>query len=733
MKTHFKRPPAYQMRLIGLSACLVLAALLVALAIYFLFNGALSAQIQQLGDYAVSNAATVETRIRDECRRVFDQMTFDNQLTPLLYSAQPTAGELLAGLKRLDSYREPSAWIDSLYIYNAQNDTFYVSSEHSTQAVQPMGELFDMQVRDLVANCREYQNMQPISRTLGVSYPRLETLSYVTYLRYNTFPQGTAPWVLVINVRQDAYFSGLWQPSPDVEFRVDCVDKSGVTQLSLTGSAIGEDLSGLPHIRRVLEEDGKRGFFHEIVDGQSCIVFFDAAFSDYWTLCYAVSQQYISSLFGMRSQLSSLLVLLLLLIALVSLAGMLIRRLMRYQRQQQEALEQAHEMQRERAYHERCARLRRLLSDVLDETERQDLMHTCDLKPVPDLPLTLITLQQRQYNAFCRSVDLKRQELIRFSVCSLAFEIAKDHRPLMAVDGDAGAIYLLTQSEHPQELGIALCTQLNGLVDLQYAILVSHPFASMSDLPAAYRWAQDNLPCLQMHPDPCVIDYQAVVQAEARHSVYPDATVKQLLSAVMTLDMQTAGQLLHRAFEQMTQGSYKAFRVALMQMLVALDENLTLLCARNGVEDACSSITLFGVAGMENIQEMEEELCSLLEGVEAAISTRREDKYIDLLERVDRLIEERISDALFGVNELAEAVAYTSTYIGRLYRRYRGVTLSESMLRARMERARALLAGTDLPINQVAEQSGFADATYFYRAFKKANGVTPNVYRQNNR
>ena len=55
------------------------------------------------------------------------------------------------------------------------------------------------------------------------------------------------------------------------------------------------------------------------------------------------------------------------------------------------------------------------------------------------------------------------------------------------------------------------------------------------------------------------------------------------------------------------------------------------------------------------------------------------------------------------------------------------------MLRARMERARALLAGTDLPINQVAEQSGFADATYFYRAFKKANGVTPNVYRQNNR
>ena len=78
MKTHFKRPPAYQMRLIGLSACLVLAALLVALAIYFLFNGALSAQIQQLGDYAVSNAATVETRIRDECRQVFDQMTFDN-------------------------------------------------------------------------------------------------------------------------------------------------------------------------------------------------------------------------------------------------------------------------------------------------------------------------------------------------------------------------------------------------------------------------------------------------------------------------------------------------------------------------------------------------------------------------------------------------------------------------------------------------------------------------------
>ncbi len=48
----------------------------------------------------------------------------------------------------------------------------------------------------------------------------------------------------------------------------------------------------------------------------------------------------------------------------------------------------------------------------------------------------------------------------------------------------------------------------------------------------------------------------------------------------------------------------------------------------------------------------------------------------------------------------------------------------------RLERARALLRDTDLPIGEVALDSGFGDGAYFARAFRAATGLTPRDFRR---
>jgi AraC-like DNA-binding protein len=47
----------------------------------------------------------------------------------------------------------------------------------------------------------------------------------------------------------------------------------------------------------------------------------------------------------------------------------------------------------------------------------------------------------------------------------------------------------------------------------------------------------------------------------------------------------------------------------------------------------------------------------------------------------------------------------------------------------RLERARELLTGTSLSLNQIAEVLGYADAANFTRAFKRWTGVSPSHYR----
>lgn len=59
-----------------------------------------------------------------------------------------------------------------------------------------------------------------------------------------------------------------------------------------------------------------------------------------------------------------------------------------------------------------------------------------------------------------------------------------------------------------------------------------------------------------------------------------------------------------------------------------------------------------------------------------------------------------------------------------------GTGASEYIRFKRMEHAKNLLLNGNLPISQIAEQSGFDDCNYFIRIFKKYVGETPSKYRK---
>ena len=50
----------------------------------------------------------------------------------------------------------------------------------------------------------------------------------------------------------------------------------------------------------------------------------------------------------------------------------------------------------------------------------------------------------------------------------------------------------------------------------------------------------------------------------------------------------------------------------------------------------------------------------------------------------------------------------------------------------RLEKAKELLSTTDLPISEVAYETGFQDSLYFTRLFKNKIGIPPTVYRTQN-
>ncbi|MCR2807600.1 helix-turn-helix domain-containing protein [Paenibacillus soyae] len=91
-------------------------------------------------------------------------------------------------------------------------------------------------------------------------------------------------------------------------------------------------------------------------------------------------------------------------------------------------------------------------------------------------------------------------------------------------------------------------------------------------------------------------------------------------------------------------------------------------------------------------------------------------------------VEEHYREDL-SIQLLSEQFNVNANYISQLFRKEAGTTFTQHLTELRVDYACRLLTETDLPINEIAEQSGYSDYFYFSRIFKRSTGTTPSSYR----
>lgn len=82
------------------------------------------------------------------------------------------------------------------------------------------------------------------------------------------------------------------------------------------------------------------------------------------------------------------------------------------------------------------------------------------------------------------------------------------------------------------------------------------------------------------------------------------------------------------------------------------------------------------------------------------------------------------------LGELATAACVSPSYLSRVFRKQYGCAPGAALELVRLERARTMLARSNLTIGQVAGACGFADPLYFSRRFRAAHGIAPSAYRE---
>jgi len=84
------------------------------------------------------------------------------------------------------------------------------------------------------------------------------------------------------------------------------------------------------------------------------------------------------------------------------------------------------------------------------------------------------------------------------------------------------------------------------------------------------------------------------------------------------------------------------------------------------------------------------------------------------------------------LNEVAERFHFNPSYLSRSLKKILGVNFNHIVQEARLKQACRLLIHTSTPVEEIANEVGYSNITYFYRIFHKTYKATPAEYRKEN-
>ncbi|MFJ2044871.1 AraC family transcriptional regulator [Paenibacillus taichungensis] len=121
----------------------------------------------------------------------------------------------------------------------------------------------------------------------------------------------------------------------------------------------------------------------------------------------------------------------------------------------------------------------------------------------------------------------------------------------------------------------------------------------------------------------------------------------------------------------------------------------------------------------------------LLASLTEASPPLKEDSQM-MIQRTKDYIDEHSNENL-TVEYLAGMAGLSPKYYVDLFKRRYGMSTTDYISSLRINRAKQLMAGTEMRLRDIAHQVGYQDEFYFSRKFKKAMGISPSVYMNSRR
>jgi len=710
--------------------------------LYFNFEGIVLKQIYQEAKNGLDQTSK-ESELMTTTASVFARQIYnDGVISNLLNYRSPDITDTTIAIRQLDAYRATSPYIDSIYVYNHSNGTFYTSSDKGTNAIYYRQEFYDQALVEIIDRFDEYPVLTPIPRSISVQFPTPQQTDCYTFLFYNTLGNGDK--IIVVNISQDKLRLASGYSNRYQEVDTFVMNPSGILVSASQKHPMLTDISAEPFVKRILSTNNTSGYFADAVDGVKSLVTYSYPDTLNWRYVRVIPyERIVEQIQSMKTKTIAF-------SSFTLIGGLLVsyilsRRLSLNVDRKLSRLSTLEAEQRSSLHQLKQDFMRKLILDSspygLDSNvERQ--LQAYHLRLRPDWSYLLILFRIDHYAKYTDEYHYQDRGLMKFAFINIACELLSDTSPSEGVDMGEDCIAILWRPDPDTANGAEWKSVLSKkleevrdsaqeLLKLSVTAAVNSAPGPVNELSLQYDQALDVSLYRMFSGHGAILFGSDYAERETREYVYPVLKEKALLDTLMLGKFAELKDMLVDLLNEHLDGSLVSFHLVTSHLAIKLNHAIASLIKNHNLSMEFNVQSVFlQLNRAETLQEIEQLYFSLFDRLAEALDDKKNAKQDDLVTRIRTYIEQGYADQSLSVDSIADRLGMSATYIGRLFKKGSGGTILDYIVEVRMTQAKELLHGTEHSVSEIADRVGFNNVTYFYRVFKKYSGMTPSEYRK---
>lgn len=224
-----------------------------------------------------------------------------------------------------------------------------------------------------------------------------------------------------------------------------------------------------------------------------------------------------------------------------------------------------------------------------------------------------------------------------------------------------------------------------------------------------------------------IILYNSIKDYAKNICEYPEEIEKEIIYGILSNNRSIIHTCLDKFMDEIDTAPYSTILTHVNRLLSAADS----IPNNETAEEQTTVNYLEIMTRMETITEIKDFVLHRFENLAIKLSDTKTDYRKNMIvDAVVDFIDEHYKDPNLSIDIIANAVNRSANYTRSIFKQIKGISISEYISNKRFDEVCRLLIETEQSAQEIGKQIGLNSGSYFYTAFKKHTGCTPDQYRK---